>query len=119
LQRARGEGQSWKTLVAGFSYVRNQKIVLGAISLDMFAVLLGGAIALMPVFARDVLELGPTGPRLLRASPGIGAIGMAIYLASRPVRGMPGAPCSSPSVYLARPRWSSACRNRRCCPWLR
>jgi MFS family permease len=62
LQRARGEGQSWKTLVAGFSYVRNQKIVLGAISLDMFAVLLGGAIALMPVFARDVLELGPTGP---------------------------------------------------------
>jgi MFS family permease len=86
LQRARGEGQSWKTLVAGFSYVRNQKIVLGAISLDMFAVLLGGAIALMPVFARDVLELGPWGLGLLRASPGIGAIGMAIYLASRPIR---------------------------------
>lgn len=85
-QRSRGQSQSWQTLVAGFSYVRNQKIVLGAISLDMFAVLLGGAIALMPVFARDVLELGPWGLGLLRASPGIGAIGMAIYLASRPVR---------------------------------
>jgi len=86
LQRSRGQAQSWQTLVAGFSYVRNQKIVLGAISLDMFAVLLGGAIALMPVFARDVLELGPWGLGFLRASPGIGAIGMAIYLASRPIR---------------------------------
>ena len=86
LQRTREQSQSWKTLIAGFSYVRNQKIVLGAISLDMFAVLLGGAIALMPVFARDVLELGPWGLGFLRASPGIGAIGMAIYLASRPVR---------------------------------
>ncbi|KGF67538.1 MFS transporter [Hoeflea sp. BAL378] len=85
-QRNRGQAQSWQTLVAGFSYVRNQKIVLGAISLDMFAVLLGGAIALMPVFARDVLELGPWGLGLLRASPGIGAIGMAIFLASRPIR---------------------------------
>ena len=85
-QRNRGQSQTWQTLVAGFSYVRNQKIVLGAISLDMFAVLLGGAIALMPVFARDVLELGPWGLGLLRASPGIGAIGMAIYLASRPIR---------------------------------
>ncbi|EDQ35179.1 Arabinose efflux permease [Hoeflea phototrophica DFL-43] len=85
-QRSRGQAQSWDTLMAGFSYVRNQKIVLGAISLDMFAVLLGGAIALMPVFARDVLELGPTGLGWLRAAPGIGAIGMAIYLASRPVK---------------------------------
>ena len=86
LQRSRVGGQSWETLVAGFSYVRRQKIVLGAISLDMFAVLLGGAIALMPVFARDVLDLGPWGLGLLRASPGVGAIGMAIYLASRPIR---------------------------------
>lgn len=60
--------------------------MLGAISLDMFAVLLGGAVALMPVFARDVLELGPAGLGWLRAAPGIGAIAMAIYLASRPVR---------------------------------
>jgi MFS family permease len=86
LQRSRGQAQSWQSLVAGFSYVRNQKIVLGAISLDMFAVLLGGAVAMMPVFARDVLELGPWGLGFLRASPGIGAIGMAIYLASRPIR---------------------------------
>lgn len=86
MQRGRSETQSWKALVAGFSYVRHQKIVLGAISLDMFAVLLGGAVALMPVFARDVLELGPTGLGWLRAAPGIGAIGMAIFLASRPMR---------------------------------
>ncbi|MDF1608218.1 MFS transporter [Hoeflea sp. YIM 152468] len=86
LTRSREQAQSWKTLVAGFSYVRHQKVVLGAISLDMFAVLLGGAVALMPVFARDVLELGPWGLGFLRASPGIGAIGMAMYLASRPLR---------------------------------
>lgn len=90
-QRARGQAQSWGTLLAGMSYVRNQKIVLGAISLDMFAVLLGGAVALMPVFARDVLELGPTGLGWLRAAPGIGAITMAIYLASYPVRRQAGA----------------------------
>ncbi|WP_322987831.1 MFS transporter [Hoeflea sp.] len=86
LKRSRVQAQSWHTLLAGFSYVRNQKVVLGAISLDMFAVLLGGAVALMPVFARDVLELGPAGLGWLRAAPGIGAIAMAIYLASRPVR---------------------------------
>ncbi|OCW58941.1 MFS transporter [Hoeflea olei] len=86
LQRSRGQAQSWQTLMAGFGYVWKQKIVLGAISLDMFAVLLGGAIALMPVFARDVLDLGPWGLGLLRASPGIGAIAMAILLASRPIR---------------------------------
>lgn len=90
-QRSRGQAQSWQALVAGLSYVRNQKIVLGAISLDMFAVLLGGAVALMPVFARDVLELGPTGLGWLRAAPGIGAIAMAIYLASYPVRRHAGA----------------------------
>ena len=59
---------------------------MGAISLDMFAVLLGGAIALMPVYARDILQLGPLGLGLLRASPGVGAILMALYLASRPIQ---------------------------------
>ena len=83
--------QSWETLSAGFRYIWRQKVVLGAISLDMFAVLLGGAIALMPVFARDVLELGPWGLGLLRAGPGIGAVAMAAYLAAHPFRRHAGA----------------------------
>mgnify|MGYP001820861395 FL=1 len=82
--------QSWETLSAGFRYIWREKIVLGAISLDMFAVLLGGAIALMPVFARDVLDLGPWGLGLLRAAPGVGAIIIAIYLAAHPFRAHAG-----------------------------
>jgi MFS family permease len=77
--------QDWETLSAGFRYIWRERIVFGAISLDMFAVLLGGAVALMPVFARDVLELGPIGLGLLRSAPGIGAIGMAMYLTSHPI----------------------------------
>jgi MFS family permease len=78
--------QSWETLSAGFRYIWREKVVLGAISLDMFAVLLGGAVALLPVFARDVLELGPWGLGLLRSAPGIGAVAIAIYLAAHPFR---------------------------------
>jgi MFS family permease len=69
------------TLLAGFRFIRSEKMVLGAISLDLFAVLLGGALALMPVYARDILETGPWGLGLLRAGPGIGAMVMAAYLA--------------------------------------
>ncbi|MCB1377591.1 MAG: MFS transporter [Alphaproteobacteria bacterium] len=68
------------TLFAGFSFIRKEKIVLGAISLDLFAVLLGGAVALMPVYARDILQVESWGLGLLRASPGIGAVAMALYL---------------------------------------
>ncbi|AYD02827.1 MFS transporter [Neorhizobium sp. NCHU2750] len=73
-------------ILAGFRFIFSEKVVLGAISLDLFAVLLGGAVALMPVFARDVLELGPWGLGLLRAGPGIGAIFVAIWLAFHPIR---------------------------------
>ncbi len=73
-------------LLAGFRFIFSEKVVLGAISLDLFAVLLGGAVALMPIFARDVLELGPWGLGLLRAAPGIGAIAVAIWLAFHPIR---------------------------------
>ncbi|MFN4144091.1 MFS transporter [Aestuariivirga sp.] len=69
------------TLFAGFSFIRKERIVLGAISLDLFAVLLGGAVALLPVYARDILEVGPWGLGLLRAAPGVGAVAMALYLA--------------------------------------
>ena len=74
------------TILAGFRFIFSEKVVLGAISLDLFAVLLGGAVALMPIFARDVLTLGPWGLGLLRAAPGIGAIFVAIGLAMWPVR---------------------------------
>ena len=77
--------QDWETLSAGFRYIWRERIVLGAISLDMFAVLLGGAVALMPVFARDILELGPWGLGLLRSAPGVGAIAMAVFLATYPI----------------------------------
>lgn len=80
------ETTSIKTLLGGFAYVWKQKIVLGAITLDLFAVLLGGAVALMPIYARDILELGPTGLGLLRAAPGIGAVVMIIYLTRFPIK---------------------------------
>ncbi len=73
-------------ILGGFRYILSEKIVLGAISLDMVAVLLGGAVALLPVYARDVLELGPWSLGLLRASPGIGAVLTAMWLTSHPIR---------------------------------
>lgn len=85
-QRSASRAVSWETILAGFRFIAGEKIVLGAISLDLFAVLLGGAVALMPVYARDILTLGPWGLGLLRAAPGIGAIVVAVALASFPVR---------------------------------
>ncbi|MEC5289754.1 MFS transporter [Aurantimonas sp. C2-6-R+9] len=85
------EPASFETVVAGFRYIWSEKVVLGAISLDLFAVLMGGAVALMPVYARDVLEVGPWGLGLLRAAPGIGAVAMAVWLAAHPVKDNAGA----------------------------
>lgn len=70
----------------GLHFIRREKVVLGAISLDLFAVLLGGAVALMPVYARDILDLGPWGLGFLRAAPGIGAVLTAGFLAASPIR---------------------------------
>jgi hypothetical protein len=69
----------------GLAYVWRQRIVFGAISLDLFAVLLGGATALLPVFARDVLQVGAQGFGVLRAGPAIGATAVALWLAAHPV----------------------------------
>lgn len=77
---------SWETLMAGFQFIWKQPVVLGAISLDMFAVLLGGATALLPAIARDVLDVGPWGLGFLRAAPGVGALIMAIWLMRHPIR---------------------------------
>ena len=85
LQRAR-EPVSWTSLLAGIRFIRSQPVVLGAISLDLFAVLLGGATALLPIYARDILEVGPTGLGLLRSAPAAGAVLMALWLAYRPLR---------------------------------
>jgi MFS family permease len=70
----------------GLAYLWGNKLVLGAISLDLFAVLLGGATGLLPVFARDVLEVGSDGFGVLRASPAVGALLVALYLSYRPIR---------------------------------
>lgn len=85
-QHQETEKVSLSTVFAGFRYIWHEKVVLGAISLDLFAVLMGGAVALMPVFARDILELGPWGLGLLRAAPGIGAVVMALWLTGKPIR---------------------------------
>jgi hypothetical protein len=75
-----------KTVLAGFRYIWQQKLILGSISLDLFAVLLGGAVALLPVYAREILHTGPWGLGLLRSAPGVGAAATAILLAHRPLQ---------------------------------
>jgi len=89
-QQNQAEKPSLETLFAGFRYIRAEKVVLGAISLDLFAVLLGGAVALLPVYARDILDLGPWGLGLLRSAPGVGSLAVAIWLAGHPVRNHAG-----------------------------
>ncbi|KAG1651449.1 Inorganic pyrophosphatase [Nymphon striatum] len=81
---------SFSSLFDGLRYIRKEKIVLGAISLDLFAVLLGGAVALLPVYARDVLELGPWGLGILRSAPGVGALIVAAWLAASPIKNHAG-----------------------------
>ncbi|HRE91336.1 MAG TPA: MFS transporter, partial [Myxococcota bacterium] len=68
-------------LLAGLTFIRRNRMFLGAISLDLFAVLLGGATALLPIFAKDILQVGPAGLGWLRAAPGIGAALTAVLIA--------------------------------------
>jgi MFS family permease len=74
------------SVFSGFAFIRRNPAILGSISLDLFAVLLGGATALLPVFARDVLHAGPWGLGLLRAGPALGALAMSVLLANWPLR---------------------------------
>jgi MFS family permease len=85
-QRVAHEAKSLIEILAGFRFIWSEKVVLGAVSLDLFAVLLGGAVALMPIYARDILTLGPWGLGLLRAAPSFGAIAMGLFLATYPIR---------------------------------
>jgi sugar phosphate permease len=76
----------WRQMLDGLHYVRRNRIVLGAISLDLFAVLLGGATAMLPIYARDILKVGSEGLGHLRAAPAIGSAAMAFYFSARPLR---------------------------------
>jgi hypothetical protein len=89
-QRPRG-ATSIAFVLEGLRYIRQNRILMGAISLDLFAVLLGGSVALLPVYAREILHAGATGLGFLRASPGIGAVLMAIVMAHYPLRRRAGA----------------------------
>jgi MFS family permease len=75
-----------KSVFAGISFIKSRPVILGAISLDLFAVLLGGATALLPVFARDILKTGPWGLGLLRSSPAVGALLMSFFLSVNPLK---------------------------------
>jgi hypothetical protein len=87
-QRPRGVA-SPGVILEGLRFIWREKLILGAISLDLFAVLLGGAVALLPIYAKDILHAGTTGLGILRAAPGCGAIAMAVLVANRPLRGGP------------------------------
>jgi len=89
-QARRREPMTMKTVFAGLHFIWQEKLILGAISLDLFAVLLGGAVALLPVYAREILHTGPWGLGLLRTAPGVGAAMMAVLLAHWPLRGRSG-----------------------------
>lgn len=84
--KSRREPATWSYLTAGIAYVRRHPILLGAVSLDLFAVLLGGATALLPIYARDIFHTGPWGLGLLRATPAAGAVASSLFLAWRPLR---------------------------------
>jgi MFS family permease len=81
---------SLETLFAGFAYIRSRPILLGAISLDLFAVLLGGVTALLPIYARDILQAGPWALGVLRSAPAVGALAVSIVLAHHAIAGRAG-----------------------------
>jgi MFS family permease len=88
-QRTAGN-RTWRDVLAGAEFIWRKKVILGASTLDLFAVLLGGATALLPVFADQILQVGPIGFGWLRAAPSIGAFAMAMCIAHRPPLPHPG-----------------------------
>ena len=94
VSRLRGGGReersrepvSWSTLLSGITFVRSRPIVLGSISLDLFAVLFGGATALLPIYAGEILDVGPVGLGVMRAAPAVGAALLAAAVTVRPIR---------------------------------
>ena len=86
VQRAR----SSESLLAGIHFIAANPVILGAISLDLFAVLLGGATAMLPIFAKDILRVGPTGLGLLQSAPALGALAMTFFLSRYPLQNQVG-----------------------------
>lgn len=84
------EPTTFRSLFGGIAFIAGRPAVLGAISLDLFAVLLGGVVALLPIYARDILQVGPSGLGMLRSAPAVGALAMSILLARFPLRGHVG-----------------------------
>ncbi len=82
----KGHAHPVRQMIDGLRYSWNERFLLGAITLDLFAVLLGGATALLPVYARDILHVGPQGLGWLRAAPGAGAAVLALWFAFRPLK---------------------------------
>jgi len=80
------EPTTWRTVLAGVHFILERKVVLGAMALDLFAVLLGGATALLPIYARDILHVGPQGLGLLRSAPAVGALAMSVSLSRWPLQ---------------------------------
>ena len=78
-----GDESTWASLTSGLAFVRRQPVLLGAMSLDLFSVLFGGATALLPIFADEVLHVGASGLGLLRAAPAVGAVAVSVALAHR------------------------------------
>ena len=88
--QSRPNDVTWETLLAGIRFIRSRPAIFGAISLDLFAVLLGGATALLPIYARDILHVGPGGLGLLRSMPAVGALLVALWLAQKPLQSRSG-----------------------------
>jgi len=89
-QKTVAEPPTWESLSAGIRYIRGERIVLGAISLDLFAVLLGGAVALLPAYARAILDVGPWGLGFLLSATVVGSLAMGLYLTTVPIRNHAG-----------------------------
>lgn len=85
-EQIKTEAVTMKSLFAGITFIKNKPIILGAISLDLFAVLFGGATALLPVYASKILFIGPAGLGILRSAPAAGALIMSSYLARKPLK---------------------------------
>jgi MFS family permease len=90
-QERRREPVTWTSVLGGLLYIKMKPVVLGAISLDLFAVVLGGCVALYPIFAIDILKVGPQGLGLLRAAPAVGAVVCSLWLVRHPLRSHAGA----------------------------
>ena len=102
---------SWESVVAGIRFVRHTKLILATITLDLFAVLLGGATYLLPIYAKDILHVGTTGLGFLRSADAVGACAWPCCLPTCRPCDAPAWPCSGRSPATAWPRSSSASRS--------